>query len=259
LLASESLIIPDNHYIHPPIFYLWLPLRWILPLKLREKDHVAVARFGISLMTSAGLRAQMRANLVAIFALAAGATTKQRKLQHGKSLVAVSDFLAIAFEFRLHKEHQIVRWQRQSKSKMRQHREDVSELAQAQSNSIHKCEAAAVVPIRSVGQQQPLAPIQPMGPPPVPVHRQGPEVSVLPKKPTPFPAQFRSLPLVPGYQAAHSRYEEIRNYFATTAYAPGSSAEVVSVTARLMVTIEGRKKGSPISVCAGHLFYVHLY
>jgi hypothetical protein len=64
-----------------------------------------------------------------------------------------------------------------------------------------------------------------------------------------FPAEFRSLPVANGYQAAHQRYTEFKNKLSAQAYALGPGAEVVIVNFRMKTLLPGRKTAVLVSVC----------
>jgi hypothetical protein len=109
----------------------------------------------------------------------------------------------------------------------------------------------AVVPVRNHNYVANL-----MLPPPIP-RRNLPQLSVSRVLPNqsglqreavalPFPPRFRDDPLEPGYQAAHARYTEIRDYLANKAYASGQGTEVVTVRASMTTQAPGRK--TPLTV-----------
>jgi hypothetical protein len=95
-----------------------------------------------------------------------------------------------------------------------------------------------------------------MPPPPLPL----PKVSTLGtpsraqfQSALPFPAQFGATKLQPGYQSAHLRYDEIRAYLASRAYASGEGAELVAVKALMVTPAPGRKTPTTVAVGSHNL------
>jgi hypothetical protein len=100
-----------------------------------------------------------------------------------------------------------------------------------------------------------------MPPPPLPL----PNVSTLGapsraqfQSALPFPAQFDATVLQPGYQNAHSRYNEIRTYLASRAYASGEGAELVAVKAVMVTPTPGRKAPVTVAVGCHHDLFIFL-
>lgn len=109
-------------------------------------------------------------------------------------------------------------------------------------------------PVQALGYLARHDGFRPLPPPPAPgpviitpaLYNQAPQLT--------FPAEFRNLPTVNGYQEAHQRYVELKNRFSAQAFAVGPVAEVIVIKFWVKVLLPGRKTAVWVAVSEAMTF-----